>query len=84
MSFSNNKAPEGTACSNENTIVTRIEYKDGRVEHPWDDELRNKIVIGQDGKPRSPYLEARAFFNSDKGVAAIKKAIQEGKAFPAD
>jgi hypothetical protein len=80
----NETAPEGTACSSEVAIVTEVIYKDGRVEHPWDDKLRKQIVIGSDGKPRCPYLEAKSWWNSDKGLRAVRKAISEGKAFPAD
>jgi len=84
MSYQNDNAPEGTACSSEVAIVTEVIYKDGSIEHPWDDKLREQIVIGQDGKPRCPYLEAKSWWASEKGKRAIKKAIDEGKAFPAN
>jgi hypothetical protein len=84
MGYENDNAPEGTLASDEIVKVIKVEYKDGRVEHPYDEELRKKIVIGSDGKPRSPYWETRAFWASEKGMASVKKAIEEGKAFPAD
>jgi hypothetical protein len=75
MISENSTAPEGTKVSDEMVKVTKVEYTDGRIEHPYDEELRKKIVIGPDGKPRSPYWEARAWWNSPKGKKAIAKAL---------
>ena len=84
MRYKNEQAPEDSLASKEVVIVTEVEHKDGSIERPWDEHLRKLVRVKEDGTTYCPFDLAKSFWNSPQGKNAVKRAIQEGKAFPAD